>query len=354
MTGLTQYLLIVCSILYANVVYADDSRWKRIPSGTEGFYYDSESIVVNDGIGKIWSKIEIHGSPAQLDLWEIDCAKRLSRRVKIVIQSRPPETTNLNWSWDEIEPESLTDDFFKVTCKKNGEHKSKHNSKTRLSEYCLSLHKWDSLNWHHFYGFRKLLNSRVEQDMAIVNNCTELSSLIRQGNYRIVGIDGKDGTGKSTIAQKVSSELKIRHINLDDYVEEYDSGTYVSNIKNEELLSAITISSNPLIIEGVCLLSIMEQFDLKLDLLVYVKKIDSCGFWHDRDKCDLEEDVDEFILKEKASLRSLAEFEAHLEGAQMSTEDVEYPSLSEEIIRYHYVFKPHIKADIIYENVFND
>jgi len=131
MNRLTHYLLIVCSILYASAIYADDSRWKRIPSGTEGYYYDSESIVVNDGIGKIWSKIEIQGIRTQLDLWEIDCAKRLSRRVKMVVQKIPSETTDFNFSWEEIVPESLTDDFFKVVCKKNVEQKSKHNSKNR-------------------------------------------------------------------------------------------------------------------------------------------------------------------------------------------------------------------------------
>jgi len=188
--------------------------------------------------------------------------------------------------------------------------------------------------------------------MSVIKSCNQLAKIIRDGNYKIVGIDGKDGAGKSTIARKVSSELKIRHINLDDYVEKH-SGTYVPNIKNEELLAAINSSNNPLIIEGVCLLAIMEKFNLKPDLSVYVKKMDRYGFWHDRDECDLEEDVDDFILKEKKCLRSFAEFEARLEGARMSTENIEFP-LSEEIIKYHHGFKPHIKANIIYENVFND
>jgi hypothetical protein len=42
--------------------------------------------------------------------------------------------------------------------------------------------------------------------------------------------------------------------------------------------------------------------------------------------------------------------EAHIEGKD-APNDVDFPELAEEIIRYHYGYRPHEKADIIYKRI---
>lgn len=189
--------------------------------------------------------------------------------------------------------------------------------------------------------------------MYILSNCAELFSILENQNYRIIGIDGMDGAGKSFIANKVATKFDLRHINLDDYVEK-NKGQYAPNIKYDLLRRAIEQSQKPIIIDGVCLLAILNNMSIEPDLLLYVKRMSSYGIWHDGDRCEVPEDIDAFISREKESLRSFAKLEARLEGIMTNCEEVKYPELSEELIRYHYNFKPHDKASIIYENIVDD
>ena len=42
---------------------------------------------------------------------------------------------------------------------------------------------------------------------------------------------------------------------------------------------------------------------------------------------------------------------AQIDGKELDSENTNIPILKEELIRYHYEFKPHNIADIIYERI---
>ena len=51
------------------------------------------------------------------------------------------------------------------------------------------------------------------------NDIEKLAEFIRNGGHCRIGIDGIDGAGKSTIANRLSESLGLSHLNLDDYLD---------------------------------------------------------------------------------------------------------------------------------------
>jgi hypothetical protein len=167
----------------------------------------------------------------------------------------------------------------------------------------------------------------VRGDMQKASDSCQLVDKVRTANAGLIGIDGIDGSGKTTLSKKLSDELGYTHINLDDYVDR-NCGTFVEHIRYDELLSSIHSTQSPVILEGVCLLAVLEKLQRKADLLIYVRRITDYGSWREEDNCDIVGDVDELILDANAC---------------------DIPPLVEELIRYHHRYAPHRRADIIYD-----
>lgn len=184
--------------------------------------------------------------------------------------------------------------------------------------------------------------------MQKASDSGQLIDKVRTTNAGLIGIDGIDGSGKTTLSKKLSDELGYTHINLDDYVDR-NCGTFVEHIRYDELLSSIHSTQSPVILEGVCLLAVLEKLQRKADLLIYVRRITDYGSWRDEDKCDIVGDVDELILKEKETLRTFCEAMARFEGKNFDANACDIPPLVEELIRYHHRYAPHRRADIIYD-----
>jgi len=153
----------------------------------------------------------------------------------------------------------------------------------------------------------------------------------------VVGIDGVNGSGKSTLAVNISKEITGRIINVDDYVEK-NKGEYLSRVAYQTLQKAVNqfvSASEPIIIiEGVCLLNVLEKIKIQPDILVYIKRIGSYGFWIDDKLCDSEiplEDALQFISRAET---------VHGVG-----------NLDREIAVYHRNYSPLEKADFIFERV---
>jgi hypothetical protein len=164
---------------------------------------------------------------------------------------------------------------------------------------------------------------------------TDLVEFIKKRNYSRIGIDGICGVGKSTLAKNISTELNFRHINLDDYLIKHQCG-FLSHLKYEDLRNDL-VDNNEHIVEGICLLEILKRTASNIDLLIYVKRINR-GLWADERECQLDEDVEEFLRKEKelVQLTSKTEF---------APEDL---GMSEEVIRYHAEHRPHKVASCVY------
>jgi uridine kinase len=166
--------------------------------------------------------------------------------------------------------------------------------------------------------------------MQETSEISEIVASLKTTKFRLTGIDGTDGSGKSTLAKHLSSQLGFAHINLDDHLEK-NRGQFVKYIKYDQVKGEIDKAKQPIVIEGVCLLAAIENLTDPLGILIYVKRVSDYGMWYDKEDCEVNEDIDEFIIRKKS-------------GGSI-------PALTEEIIRYHYKYKPYEKAGIIYKRI---
>lgn len=185
--------------------------------------------------------------------------------------------------------------------------------------------------------------------MHETSELSEILKILRATKPRLIGIDGVDGSGKSTLALSLSKELGWPHIDLDNYLDK-NLGQYVNHIYYDTVQGRLDDAKEPIIIEGVCLLAILKKLQRSPDMLIYIKRVSDYGSWRDEDDCHVTENIDEFINKKKQELKKFMRIEAHIEGKAASN-DVDFPELDEEIIRYHYCYRPYEKAHIIYKRI---
>lgn len=188
----------------------------------------------------------------------------------------------------------------------------------------------------------------MHQEMYKANNVDEIADLIKStfATAGIIGIDGNDGVGKSTLAKELGEVIGAAVFSIDDFVAN-NLGSYIPNLRAKELQAAVSSASRPLIVEGVCLLNALEVADLKPDLLIYLKRMSNYGHWYDQDECDPVEEEDALIQRLSNLALEFSRLDASLSG---KPEDEVRASgltpLREEIIRYHSRFRPSRNAHI--------
>lgn len=185
--------------------------------------------------------------------------------------------------------------------------------------------------------------------MKETSETSEILEILRTMRPCLIGIDGVDGSGKSSLASLLSTELGWSHINLDDYVEK-NLGRYVNHIHYDEVRNKLNNTEEPIIIEGVCLLAVLERLERHMDLLIYVKNVAHYGRWYDEEDCAVSEDIEDFMNRKKEDLQRFVGVEASIEGKEPPS-GVVFPELTEEIIRYHHKYTPHERADIVYKRI---
>jgi ABC-type dipeptide/oligopeptide/nickel transport system ATPase component len=164
----------------------------------------------------------------------------------------------------------------------------------------------------------------------------------------LIGIDGKDGIGKSTLAQELSRLINAKLISLDDYLIR-NQDKYVDSLKIDEIIDAIKSTTDIIIIEGVCLLAAIDRIGARLNDLVYVKRT-SHGIWVDEDTCGSAKTADEVIADEERMLSMFLKGDSSLEEKDLTTNtDMKLSALREEIIRYHAKYKPSERASVLFE-----
>jgi uridine kinase len=172
---------------------------------------------------------------------------------------------------------------------------------------------------------------------------------LKGDEFQLLGIDGTDGSGKTTLAASLSEALGCPHINLDDHIDK-NKGQYVNHVHYPTVKEIIDSAHSQIIIEGVCLLAIAERLKVNFDALIYVKRIASYGDWRDEDDCNVTEDIEEFMKRKKEDLNKFVHADAYLEGKDFP-DDTIFPELAEEIIRYHHTYRPHERADFIFRRI---
>ena len=164
----------------------------------------------------------------------------------------------------------------------------------------------------------------------------EVAILLRASGSSRIAIDGTDGSGKTTLAKELASELGVAVFHLDDFVAK-NRGTYIANLDAAKLANSLGQSSEGWVVEGVCILRALEALPLEPDVLVYVKRM-SHGHWSDEDELAPCIPIEEHLSQLRDMVRPMAEAFGETGGL----------GLAEEIIRYHASHRPHEKASIAY------
>jgi hypothetical protein len=88
----------------------------------------------------------------------------------------------------------------------------------------------------------------------------------------LIGIDGRDGAGKSSCGSWLSWQLNMPCVHLDPYVAERNLGRWhVDHMRH--VIEARLRGKFPVIVEGCLLLRALAQIDQRPDFLVFVEII---------------------------------------------------------------------------------
>ncbi len=162
-----------------------------------------------------------------------------------------------------------------------------------------------------------------------------------------IAMDGNDGVGKTTLANALRRLIGGTVISVDDYVAE-NQGAYVPSLRALELRAALERACAPRIVEGVCLVNVLEKAGHDPDILIYIRQVTTDGFWHDQDTCDPDELVDELIARLSARMAAFARLDAERSGRPLPNPGTAaLTPLREEIIRYHADVRPSRRAHIL-------
>ncbi|MEC9493047.1 hypothetical protein [Flexistipes sp.] len=182
----------------------------------------------------------------------------------------------------------------------------------------------------------------------------EISKRRQEGDVNVIGIDGKDGSGKSWLAAALAETQAADVISLDDYLER-NQGGYTRYLDITAINQKLSRTGRPVILEGVCLLAAAELIGIDIDIRIYVKRMSPYGTWRDEEECDPALPPEELIAERNKELEEFAKFEAILdyengaEKEETADGDFSLPKLEKELIRYHAQYRPASNADCVFE-----
>jgi len=116
-----------------------------------------------------------------------------------------------------------------------------------------------------------------------------------------------------------------------------------NNIRN-------TLSDKEIVvIDGVCILSILGKLSLNPKITIYIKKLHGSGRWIDGLEFNYDLDLEEELEKKREVSRKGSELEWVKQNRDVKS--VTDTDISYDIIGYHFRHKPDKNADIIYERI---
>jgi hypothetical protein len=168
--------------------------------------------------------------------------------------------------------------------------------------------------------------------MQVTEDIEDICARIRALNPgAIIGLEGFQDSGKSTLASQLSERVSVSVLHLDDFRMECDpTPPYVEWLDTSALRQALESRQQSIltIVEGICLRDVLARVDLTATVLIYVKRLGLNRLWYD-------------------GMR-LEEYQAGecIPGAG------DEPFRSD--FKYHARRRPHEKADFIFERVTRD
>ena len=93
---------------------------------------------------------------------------------------------------------------------------------------------------------------------------------------KVVGIDGRDGSGKTTLGRFLAWYFNVSLIETDLFL--FDGQGFSYRLEEINRIIGVRLSRpRPVIVEGVQLLSLLSQLDRSADFLIYIKNREYSG-----------------------------------------------------------------------------
>jgi hypothetical protein len=120
----------------------------------------------------------------------------------------------------------------------------------------------------HAHDWQELHPDVFETNGLSGQSIVEIAERIRWTDASLIALDGWPGSGKSTLAAGLSALWTIRAVHLDDYLVHGSVG-FTDHLRYEDLRRALL--QRPVLVEGVCMLDVLERLELRPDQLVYLQ-----------------------------------------------------------------------------------
>ena len=162
----------------------------------------------------------------------------------------------------------------------------------------------------------------------------------------VIGVDGYDGSGKTTLTNKLGGVFPVDIISLDDYLYK-ERDCYVAALDLGRLQRTLVQRPRSIVMEGVCLLEVMSKLQVKCSFLIYIKRISEMGEWFDEEECTPMDDPEAFLVELGEQSRLFSGFVRDGEGRSYTADGGAVTGLRKEIILYHTKYDPVASADCV-------
>ncbi|MEO5812527.1 MAG: hypothetical protein ABIU96_15735 [Rhodanobacter sp.] len=167
-----------------------------------------------------------------------------------------------------------------------------------------------------------------------------LRTMLQENPRQVIGIDGADGAGKSSLADLLGASLACRVIHGDSFIRNrgmpYPNILDLQSLKNE--ISAFTSLHKPVIVESVMLKLVLDALPAATTFDVYVR--------HSWPKGQLTKpELFDNVVDERDVIADDDLFCNHFSLPTLS--------IPRELIEYHKKWNPHIQADVVFEACFD-
>lgn len=113
-----------------------------------------------------------------------------------------------------------------------------------------------------------------EEQQEIREDPAKVAAIVRSRGAQLIGIDGCDGAGKTTLARALAVQLGGIVVDLDDHLEKHQ-GVFIPALKLNDVATQLTQaakSGRVVIVSGLCLMEVFQRIGGKPDLLIYVQR----------------------------------------------------------------------------------
>ena len=191
--------------------------------------------------------------------------------------------------------------------------------------------------------------------MEIYENLSEIIQrigiLTTEKKLQLISVDGLSGSGKSFLSNKIVEINNYTYIDIDgDYLIPND-GLFIDFIKYEKLKADIfelVSNGERVVIDGICILKVLDRIGFKPDIRVYVKRIHSQQ-WRDGKYLDYSTNIEDALSAKRDEPQEFENNAAYIEGREII--DSSREDMTHETFRYHYLYHPDIISDLVFHRI---